>query len=371
MIFLGFAHTQPTLSLFVKQPLPEIMKPSRREFITSCAAAAFVSQLPFDGAKAQSPPVIVKPRRIKEGDTVGLINPAGALFISEELEIVTESLSTLGLKTKLGKHALDRYGYLAGTDESRATDVNAMFEDRDVNAVLCVRGGWGCNRILPLIKYEVIKKNPKPIIGYSDITSLLIAMYARTGLITFHGPVGISTWNQFSLEYFKKILFDSEMVTMQNPKSIGDNLAQTKDRVETITSGKARGRLVGGNLSVLAAMVGSDFLPLWKNSILFLEDDNEQIYRVDRMLTQLKLAGILRQLSGFVFGKCTKCDPGDGYGSLTLEEVLNDHIKPLGIPAWYGAMIGHIENKFTVPVGCEAEIDADAGTIRMLESATS
>lgn len=118
-------------------------------------------------------------------------------------------------------------------------------------------------------------------------------------------------------------------------------------------------------------MIGSDYLPSWKNAILFVEDDGEQIYRIDRMLTQLKLAGVLKQLSGFVFGKCTNCDAGEGYGSLTLQEVLNDHIRPLAIPAWYGAMIGHIENKFTVPVGCEAEIDAGEGTIRMLESAVS
>lgn len=310
-----------------------------------------------------------KPPRIKQGDIVGLINPAGATFNTDDIDFVEESFAALNLKVKRGKHVLDRYGYLAGTDEARAADVNAMFADKEINAILCVRGGWGCNRILPLLEYDLIKKNPKALIGYSDITSLLIALFARTGLVTFHGPVGTSTWNQFSLNYFKKILFDGEAVKMENPKNIGDNLAQTKDRVETITKGKAKGRLVGGNLTVLTAMIGSDYLPNWKNVILFVEDDSEQIYRVDRMLTQLKLAGVLQQLSGFVFGKCTKCEPGDGYGSLTLQEVLNDHIKPLDIPAWYGAMIGHIENKFTVPVGCEAEIDADAGTIRLLESA--
>jgi muramoyltetrapeptide carboxypeptidase len=300
---------------------------------------------------------------------VGLVNPAGATFVSEDLEITKESLAALGLKVKVGKHALDRYGYLGGTDDARSEDVNTMFADPDVAAILCIRGGWGCNRILPLLKYDVIKKNPKILCGYSDITSLLVAIYARSGLVTFHGPVGISTWNQFSLNYFKKVLIDAETVVMENPKAIGDNLAQTKDRVNTITKGKAKGKLVGGNLSVLTAMVGSTYLPDWKNHILFVEETDENIYRVDRMLTQLKLAGILGQISGFVFGKCTKCDPGDGYGSLTLEEVFNDHVKPLGIPAWYGSMIGHIENKFTVPVGVEAEIDAEAGTIRLLEAA--
>jgi len=144
---------------------------------------------------------------------------------------------------------------------------------------------------------------------------------------------------------------------------------QTRDRVDTITPGKARGILVGGNLSVLAAMIGSPYLPSWKNVLLFLEDDNEPVYRIDRMLTQLRLAGVLEQLSGFIFGKCTNCGPGEGYGSLTLEEVFADHIAPLRIPAFAGAMIGHIENKFTMPIGIEADMDADKGTITMRERA--
>jgi len=144
---------------------------------------------------------------------------------------------------------------------------------------------------------------------------------------------------------------------------------QTRDRVGTITPGKARGILVGGNLSVLAAMIGSPYLPSWKNVLLFLEDDNEPVYRIDRMLTQLRLAGVLEQLSGFIFGKCTNCGPGEGYGSLTLEEVFADHIAPLRIPAFAGAMIGHIENKFTMPIGIEADMDADKGTITMRERA--
>jgi muramoyltetrapeptide carboxypeptidase len=324
-----------------------------------------------DGQSVKAVGEVLKGARLKQGDTIGLINPAGATFVAEDVKLVTESLAALGLKVKLGTHALDRYGYLAGTDESRAADVNHMFADSTVDGILAIRGGWGCNRILPLLDYSLVRNNPKVLVGYSDITSLLVAITAKTGLITFHGPVGISTWNQYSVDYFKRILFNGELLSMQNPKAVGDNLVQTKDRVECISAGKARGRLVGGNLSVLTAMVGSEYVPDWKQCILFLEEDNENIYRVDRMLTQLKLAGILKQLSGFIFGKCTKCEPGEGYGSLTLEEVFADHIKPLNIPAWYGAMIGHIENKWTVPLGCEVEIDADSGIVRMLESAVA
>ncbi len=156
---------------------------------------------------------------------------------------------------------------------------------------------------------------------------------------------------------------------MENPKEIGDNLTQVNNRILTINKGTAKGKLVGGNLAVLTALVGSDYLPDFENKILFLEEVDENPKRVDRMMTQLKLAGILGQLSGFVFGKCSDCDPGDGYGSLTLDEVLDDHIKPLGIPAWYGSMIGHISDKFTMPLGVEAKIDANIGRITLLEPA--
>jgi muramoyltetrapeptide carboxypeptidase len=268
-----------------------------------------------------------------------------------------------------GEHLLSRYGYLAGRDEERAADVNAMFDDSSIDALLAVRGGWGCSRLLPLLDYKTIARNPKVVVGYSDITALLLAVYARTGLVTFHGPDGISTWNEFSVAHFRRVLFDGEAITMENPAVTGEQLAQRNDRVETITGGMAEGPLLGGNLSVLAGMVGSPYLPEWDGAILFLEDVGEDIYRVDRMLTQLKLAGILEKIAGFVFGKCTDCGPGVGYGSLTLPEVFADHIAPLGIPSWYGAMIGHIKDKFTVPLGVRAEIDADRGTIRLLESA--
>jgi muramoyltetrapeptide carboxypeptidase len=341
----------------------------RRSFLQRVCLGCLFLSLPHRSTARDSSRPAIKPPRLKPGDTIGLINPAGATFLIEDVRILTESLGALALTVKHGSHLFDHYGYLAGKDVDRAADVNAMFTDRDVKGVLCVRGGWGCNRILPLVDYDLVREHPKVFVGYSDITSLLVALYAKTDLVTFHGPVGISTWNKFSVDYFKRVLFNGEAVTFQNPTDVGDNLTQTKDRVETITPGKAHGRIVGGNLAVLSAMVGSEFVPDWRDHILFLEEDNESIYRVDRMLTQLKIAGILGKLSGFVFGKCTKCEPGEGYGSLALEEVFADHIRPLRIPAWYGAMIGHIENKFTMPIGVEVEIDAGKGSIRMKESA--
>ncbi|RNI30279.1 LD-carboxypeptidase [Rufibacter immobilis] len=329
--------------------------------------AGFTSATPPDKA-----PKTLLPPRLKPGDTVGLICPAGAAFSKETVQITKESLEALGLKVKLGKHVFDRFGYLAGTDQARAEDVNAMFADKSVQGILAIHGGWGCARLLPLLDYKTIQKNPKPLIGYSDITALLLAIHAKTGLVTFHGPVGSATWNKFSVDSFRQVLFECAPVLYQNPKEVGDNLTVTKDRITTLTPGTARGKLVGGNLTVLSALMGSDYLPNFKDCILFLEDVNEAVYRIDRMLTQLKLAGVLDQVKGVVFGKCSECEPGKGgYGSLTLEEVLEQHLQPLKVPVYSGAMIGHISHKFTVPVGAEAEMDAAAGTLRLVGSAVA
>jgi muramoyltetrapeptide carboxypeptidase len=350
------------------------MNRNRRNFLRTLGLSAITTQLPLSAQRNPSPTTILKPPRLKVGDTVGLISPAGYID-RKDIEDIKKDLAKLGLKVKLGAHVYNRYGYLAGSDANRAADVNAMFADSSVQAILPMRGGWGCNRILPLLDYSLIRSHPKIIIGLSDITSLLIGIYANSGLVTFHGPTGQSTWNPFTVDYVKRVLFNGEVFTLQNLKT-SDN--RTITPVQTITSGKVRGKLVGGNLSVLAAMVGSPYLPSWKETILFVEEIGEEVYRVDRLLTQLKLAGILEQITGFVFGQCTDCDSltrqnaqKDGEESLTLAQVLRDHIQPLGIPAWNGSMIGHIKDKFTLPVGVEVEIDASQGTIQLLESAVT
>lgn len=338
-----------------------VMNIKRREFLATCGLATLATQIPTLTAQGKpSLNTIRKPPRLQAGDTVGLIAPAG-IVDAKDIEAAQKSISQLGLKVKLGKHILDRYGYLAGKDSDRAQDVNLMFSDRTIKAIIPMRGGWGCNRILPLLNYSLIRSHPKIIIGYSDITTLLLAINARSQMVTFHGPVATSTWNQFTVDYFKRILFNGEAVTMQN-------LNPSEVRLEIIAPGKARGKLVGGNLSVLSAMVGSPYLPFWNKSILFVEEVGEDVYRIDRMLTQLKTTGILNQITGFIFGQCTKCSLGDE-PSFTLMQVLQQHILPLGIPAWYGSMIGHIKDKFTLPVGVDVEIDAELGTIRMLEAA--
>ena len=345
--------------------------PDRRDFIgTSLLASLGLANMNF--TFLDTPAKVLKPAALKKGDTIGLVCPAYSAFIKEDVQIAVESLEVLGFKVKKGGHMFDRYGYLAGTDNDRAADINKMFADKSVNGIMAMHGGWGCARILPLLDYKTIEQNPKVFIGYSDITALLLGIYAKTGLVTFHGPVGGSSWNNFSVENFKTILIEGNAVQMTNPVKKGDNLVQTEDRIYTINAGKATGRLIGGNLTVLSHILGSPYVPDFKGSILFLEDVGEDVYRMDRMITQLKIAGILDHLAGFVFGKCTDCPPSKGgYGSLTMEDIFEDHIKPLKIPSFSGAMIGHIKDKFTVPVGAEATIDAEKGSITLTEAAVS
>ncbi|MDP5121170.1 MAG: LD-carboxypeptidase [Spirosomaceae bacterium] len=339
---------------------------NRRNFVKSIGAVPLITA----SSTTSNDLPIIKPPRLKTGDTVGLICPAAPAYNREELKSIEESMQALGLNLKYGKNFWNRYGYLAGTDPERAADVNTMFADESVKMILCVHGGWGCARILPLLDYNLIRSNPKIIIGYSDVTALLLGIHAKTGLVTFHGPVGSSTWNKFSVDFFKKVLMLGEEVTMQNPIIIGDNLAQTNDRISTINSGITQGKLLGGNLTVLSHLIGTEYVPDWESSIFFAEDIGEAPYSVDRMITHLKLAGVFDKINGFVFGKCTDCKPGSGgYGSLTLEDIWRDHIQPSQKPAFTGAMIGHIEDKFTIPIGINAEINADKGTIRLLEAA--
>jgi muramoyltetrapeptide carboxypeptidase len=213
-----------------------VMNIKRRQFLTACGLATLATQIsPLNALGKPSATTSSKPLRLQAGDTVGLISPAG-IVDAKDIEVAQQSLSQLGLKVKLGKHILDRYGYLAGKDTDRADDLNLMFSDRTIKAIIPMRGGWGCNRILPLLNYSLIRSHPKIIIGYSDITTLLLAINARSQMITFHGPVATSTWNQFTVDYFKRILFNAEAVTMQN-------LNPSEVRMEIIAPGKARGKL--------------------------------------------------------------------------------------------------------------------------------
>jgi len=332
---------------------------SRRNFIKTTGLITAATLLTPTKALAQLPTVAVakiKAPALKPGDTVAITSPAGAVWDENQIDTFTTILKSFGFNVIHGKTLKEKFGYFAGTDELRANELNEFFANKKVKGIFCMKGGWGCARILDKIDYAVVEKNPKVIIGFSDITALLLAITTKTGLVTFHGPVGNSGWNDFTKNIFTNV------VMVNKPFNFPANPA-TEDKIITINPGKVSGELVGGNLTVLSALIGSVYLPAWKNKILFLEEAKEEPYSIDRMLTQLKLSGILNSISGFVFGKCAKCLAEEPLKAFTFHEVIMQHIQPLKIPAFYGAMIGHIENKLTLPLGINATMDADKGII--------
>jgi muramoyltetrapeptide carboxypeptidase len=341
------------------------MKQARREFIRTASIAGFgLPLLSFSGNGAMDKNAFqtIKPPALKPGDTIAITSPAGAVWDEKQVDLFVSILQKMGFKVKTGQTLKEKYGYFAGKDELRAKELNDFFEDKAVQGIFCMKGGWGCARLLPLLNYEQIKNNPKVLMGFSDITSLLIGIQAKTGLVTFHGPVGNSGWNEFSTDYIKKVLMEGINVSYTTT-------GKEEDKPLTLFPGKSRGILVGGNLSVICGIIGSDYLPDWKGKILFLEETGEEPYRIDRMLTQLKLAGVLGDLNGVIFGKCVKCIAEEPEKAFTLRQVLEQNIGSLKIPAFYGSMIGHIENKFTVPIGINAEMDSDKGIFTLLEKA--
>eukprot|EP01006_Ploeotia_vitrea_P037952 TRINITY_DN66190_c8_g1_i1.p1 TRINITY_DN66190_c8_g1~~TRINITY_DN66190_c8_g1_i1.p1 ORF type:complete len:573 (+),score=280.19 TRINITY_DN66190_c8_g1_i1:169-1887(+) len=313
--------------------------------------------------------LVIAPPTVRGGDVAGFISPAGPIGARYNLSFypahVANLTGMLGITYKFGENAFATDGYLAGTDEQRASDVMAMFRDPSVKMIVCNRGGWGSDRILDLLDFDVIAANPKPLMGYSDITTLLNAIHTRTGMVTFHGPMGLDQWNGISRHYIEQVLFQA------SPNTVFSNVPGMS--FTTITPGKARGRLIGGNLSVFQSMIGSAYLPSaaeFAGRILFLEEVGEDPYRIDRMLTTLHLAKVLDHIAGFVFGRCTGC--GEPTWQPNAQQVVTERVKSLGVPAFYGSMFGHdLEQQFTLPVGARVEIDADAGTITMLASATS
>lgn len=338
----------------------------RRSVIARGGALIAALALPTSHASARNPG---KPPRLRPGDTVGLIEPASFSDGPLQVEAAISMIAGMGLVPKVGRHVATRFGYLAGTDQDRAGDINEMFADDSVRAIFAVRGGWGSARLLPFLDWETIIARPKLLVGSSDITALHLALAAKAGFPSIHGPNAAYSWNEISWNSFWRLAFSGEAPTFLPPATQGmDPLAQERWGITTIRSGKATGKLIGGNLSVLAALVGTPWLPDFDGAILFLEDVGEAEYRIDRLLSQLVLAGLLQKVSGVVFGQCTRCTSGiPGYTGFTIPQLLEQYFAPLGVPAFSGANIGHVSNQLSLPVGANVEIDADTGSIRVLE----
>ncbi|WP_210366585.1 LD-carboxypeptidase [Bacillus sp. REN3] len=295
---------------------------------------------------------MVKPPRLKKGDTVGVIAPASPPN-QENLTRGLKFIEELGLTYKLGKYIKEEHGYLSGKDEERLSDLHDMFIDESIKGIICAGGGYGTARIAARMDFEMVKTNPKIFWGYSDITFLHTAIRQQTGLVTFHGPmlasdIGKVDANQISKDYFSQLFEPIEIV-------YNEKIAP----LEEIVPGIAEGILVGGNLSLLSSSMGTPFEIDTEGKILLIEDVNEEPRAIDRMLNQLHMAGKLEAAEGIVIGDFNNCVP-ERERSLSLDEVLAHYMKLAKRPALKGFGIGHCSPHISVPLGTRAKLDTAA-----------
>ncbi|MEE4360157.1 MAG: LD-carboxypeptidase [Pseudomonadales bacterium] len=345
------------------------MDMTRRDLFGALAGVALATA--SQGARAaSSDAALLRPRRLEAGMTVGLVTPASNAAEDEDVRAAMDLVRSLGFQVKAAPGVFARTQYLAGTDAQRANDLNALFADPDVDAIFCLRGGYGSARILPLLDYELIAANPKVLLGYSDITALLNAIRLRTGLVTFHGPIAGQNFSPYTYEEFRRVLVAPAATTRIGAAPLFEarpGVVERDNRLTPIVPGRAEGRLVGGNLTLLVHLLGTPFEPDFDDAILFLEDVDEAPYSVDRMLTHLWLAGVFQRVAGVALGKFTEADY-DG-NTFSIEEVIRDRFEPLGVPTLKGLMIGHVEDQTVVPAGVMAGLDVEAGTLTLREPA--
>ena len=328
--------------------------------------------------------VPIKPPRLNYGDTIGIVAPASAPPDPKAIDRSVEAIEKLGFKPKLAANVRKRWGFLAGSDRERAADLMKMFMDRQVSAILCVRGGYGTARLLPLLDYGKIRAHAKIFIGYSDITSLHCAFLMKANLISFHGPMLNSDFIKddfpdFTLRSFLRTLMEPEPagsirkgLSVEGRGKKSRFLANRAD-IKVLCSGKATGQLIGGNLSILCATLATPYQPSFRSKILFLEDLDEVPFRFDRMLTQLLNAGVLQQVAGVAIGINKNCiDPkakGCKEYRQTVEDVFKERLAPLKIPVVLGLPFGHVPINAMLPVGVKATLDGIKGDLLIEESA--
>ena len=301
--------------------------------------------------------IMIKPKPLQQGDSVAIIAPASPVD-KTLIDKCVGSLKDLGLEVVVGTSCLSEHGFLSGTDDIRANDINRMFADKNIKGIFAIRGGYGCARLLDLIDFKIIKKNPKIFVGYSDIT-----INQKSKLITYHGPM-VSTelikgLDEYSADYYKRFLFSKEKINeIFNP--VGCNL-------EIINDGIASGQLIGGNLSLVCSSLGTKYEINTKNKILFLEEVDETPYKVDRMLLQLKQSGKFKDATGIILGAFTDCIASSNKKSLSLEEVFNEIILPLKKPTISKLVCGHCLPTLTLPLGSKVILDANEKRIKIIE----
>jgi len=350
--------------------------PSRRRFLQGGIAAAL--PIAFTGkqsAIAQSTSVL-KPPVLRPGDTVGMVAPASNAYEPEEIQIAKETMELYGFKVVLGRNINAQNGYLAGSDAQRAEDLNDMFRRPDIRGIVTFSGGYGCSRILPLLDYQQMQRSPKVVVGHSDITALLIGIYQKTGLITFHGSSGLTGVGDYAMEHFRRAIMTPQPIgEIAKPPKTAEGTVERNNRLITIVPGRATGQLIGGNLTLVTNLIGTPFEPDTRGKILFLEDIGEEPYRIDRMLTQLWLAGKLQDAAGIALGRFVDCYPKEFrpsfFQTISLENVLRDRLEPLGKPTLYNLMFGHVRENAVLPIGATATLDATAKTLIVNENAVA
>lgn len=346
---------------------------NRRKFIGGTSLLAGSVILPNCSTAATaviSSDSVIKPKKLSSGDVVGLITPGSAL-VGDAKQRAMNNLKALGLKVVTSKNFNKRTGFVAGSDQERVDDLHEMFANDDVDAIVCARGGYGTGRILSMLDYDLIKANPKVIIGFSDITALLYAIYNKTGLICYHGPVGSSKFTDFTTSSFMSVLMSNTLKELKRPEAWNSKTAESY-QYKSWNDGEASGELIGGNLSIVCSMLGTPYDVSFKDKILFIEEVGESLYRVDRMLTQLLNSGKLDECAGLVLGIFSSCKAKSGGvdddGYVTLSRVLNDRLSLLKIPVMYGMPIGHIDDNATIPIGVRVKMNTQSRTMTWLEN---
>lgn len=345
----------------------------RRSFVKRSAVVSAATMLTMNAAGAHNTAEadIIKPKALRKGDTIGLITPGSAVS-RQAFEKAVNNLESMGFKVRFTENMSVRKGFLAGTDKQRLEDLHEMFEDETINGIVCARGGYGSGRLLPDINYDLIKSNPKVLVGYSDITALLYGIHEKTGLVCFHGPVGASEYSEFTTKGFEQVLVKGRAgMKFEVPKDWREK-EDLAYQTLPLVGGQAEGALVGGNLSLMCSLMGTPYDIDFTDKIVFIEDVGESPYRVDRMLTQLLNSRKLDKAKGIamgVFNGCeTKPEDPDFALSTSLENVLRDRLGELKMPVLYGLPIGHIDDNATLPIGVRAQLDVERATLKLLES---
>ncbi len=312
----------------------------------------------------------LKPTALKKGSTIALITPSSRPYDPGKITSFKQFLEQQGFHVRLGQHLTKRFGNFAGTDAVRVEDFHWAWSDPEIDAIICERGGNGGARILPYLDFDMIRKNPKIFVGYSDITAFHLAIHQLTSLVTFHGPVGTTarssryTWEQL----FQALTSTHPIGAIGDPpEPEGGAFPPPYPPYRMVfNEGEAVGELIGGNFTLISQLMGTPYEIDTKGKILFLEDIGEDPSSLDQMLTHLKHAGKLDDAAGIIFGACEQCGPQDYFlMNFSLEEIFREHTAHLNIPVVYGLRLGHTKDQFTIPLGVQAQLTAHTNEVQL------